>query len=97
MSSMIGTSNIHVSSSYEILYLVFFIVLGATCITGLVVQTVFMTFLKRRHTQVWDDLGRPNGFAGSPRQCWNLLRLLFSGRYVALKDRGVTALGTFLR
>ena len=75
-----------------------FVVLFVSAISGMIVQQVFMSRLRKLHTATWDQLGKPviflnSGFLNTCR----LIRFMWRKDYEALPDQKTVALGRFLR
>jgi hypothetical protein len=75
-----------------------FVVLFVSCVSGMIVQQVFTSRLRKLHTETWVQLGKPviflnSGFLNTCR----FIRFMWRKDYEALPDKKTVALGRFLR
>ncbi len=81
----------------DILFGLSFIIVFVVCVSGMVLQSVFLNMLKRRHPQAWNDLGCPSFLNNSIRSCWNVMRFIKRERFRDLGDKQLTSFGIFLK
>ena len=80
------------------LYIILFVLLLVSGVSGLVVQQVFLSRLRKRHTRTWEQLGKPVIFLNSGAlNTIDLLRFLWRRDYESLDDTKTVKLGRFLR
>lgn len=72
--------------------------LFVSCISGMIVQQIFLSRLRKLHTATWDQLGRPVIFLNSGMlNTGRFIRFMWRRDYEALPDQKTVALGRFLR
>lgn len=80
------------------IFLVLFVILAISCVTGLITMQVFFLRLKSQHYSVWVDLGRPVIFLNSGfLNTIGFMRYMWRKSYLDLGDERTTRIGTFLR
>ena len=79
-------------------FLILFVVLGISCVTGLITMQVFFSRLKSEHNAVWVDLGRPVIFLNSGMlNSFGFMRYMWRKSYLDLSDERTIRIATFLR
>lgn len=69
-----------------------------SCILGMIVQQVFKSRLRKLHTTIWDQLGKPVIFLNSGLlNTGRFIRFMWRRDYERLPDQKTVALGRFLR
>ena len=82
----------------QMLLLILFVLLLASCVAGLVLHHILLSHLRSRHSQAWEALGRPTLFLNnSITNSLAVLRFLWRRDYLALDDDGFARLAGFLR
>ncbi len=81
----------------HMLPLILFALLFISCLTGFVLQLVFLSRLRTRHPQTWEELGRPGLFHSNPGNVLAVLRFLWRRDYLALGDESFAKFVDFLR
>jgi hypothetical protein len=75
-----------------------FLLLLASCVTGLVTTQIFFSRLRRNFEGEWIQLGRPVVFLNSGMlNTFTLIRYMWRKDFEKLGDESVTKLGKFLR
>ena len=72
--------------------------LFVSCISGMIIQQIFQSRLRKLHTATWDQLGKPVIFLNSGLlNTGRFIRFMWRRDYEALPDQKTVALGRFLR
>ena len=80
------------------LYVVSLVILMVSCISGFVIQQIFLSRLRKIHMRTWEQLGKPVIFLNSGMlNTLDFLRFMWRREYESLGDPRTIALGRFLR
>jgi hypothetical protein len=80
------------------LYPYLFGILGLITIGGMAIQQAFFSRLRKLHTGIWDQLGKPVIFLNNGTQNgMAFVKFMWRREYESLPDRKTVAFGRFLR